>query len=766
MKIQNIFYTQKVLIPRTNINNQSQALDNHTKKKKESTLLQYYPNYAIPFSARLFRTPENFYAQPFNKIGMPITMKSYLDDDFEDRQKMPPAQMLKLVFDDINETKNLEQVKKIYPDEPLFDNLTDKPTRNARTGILADIEIMKDEDIPLFKNGENNLGLYILKKIYTEAKTLKEINSDFQNDITNEYKGISPIDYETLKAFGIKFPNNSFWKSLTATREEFPYEYKPRKSSVARKSRLIQTNSKKIETNNNNKIQEKPKKFGKVKDWEIDKITDAIIKGNGSKAETEKLIKKKNIQDKDTQTFVNKYLGEINTIVLEKLHISEDMKDYFENYEDLTKTQREKFESYMKNPFINEQRSKVMSATIKLFFDLYGADGNNEDFQELLDYAHSIKPARIARQKEHDRIQAEYEKELGIFETPQEIQEEQLQPIENKSINDEKVIDTIDNIIKDLDKEKFVKIYEFSSDEGPVKIVADLKEAFGEYLDEITKIMPDTFASKFKNYALNNSLTTEPYILSILLKNKGIQVHPDNRILSDEDTVNSTLEIYQNYTDTYQVESRAAQQAVTDAYIEFTKELITPSLFRLGIFEFIEIYKDLNPEEQKFIDNQKKMINEKYNIYKKPLTDSETNKITITIMDLLRKYNPDKSIIKKPSSFVGFDSVFYSLRLLAANKNNKDRDNFKSDIYKYVKEYGGSARFLIDKDMPEALKMAKLEQFLCCFTYDKPGVLLTYSALNRESMEYLKKHNPKIYQFLKTEVLYKLPELTTDSQQI
>jgi len=97
----------------------------------------------LTFTARLFRTPENFYAQPFNKNGMPETMKDYLNADYLDRQKMPPAQMLKLVFDDINETKNLEQVKRIFPDEPLFKDLTDTPNRKVKTGILAEIDVMR-----------------------------------------------------------------------------------------------------------------------------------------------------------------------------------------------------------------------------------------------------------------------------------------------------------------------------------------------------------------------------------------------------------------------------------------------------------------------------------------------------------------------------------------------------------------------------------------------------------------------------------------------
>ena len=148
----------------------------------------------VTFTARLFRSPEDFYSCPWNKNGMPDTMKQYLNADYEDRQHMPPQQMLSLVFDDINETKNLEQVKRIFPDEPLFKNLTDVPNKKSRTGILAEIDLMKEENKSLFKNGKDNLGHYILKKIYLEGKTLKEINEDFNKDKSVYYNGLSPIE--------------------------------------------------------------------------------------------------------------------------------------------------------------------------------------------------------------------------------------------------------------------------------------------------------------------------------------------------------------------------------------------------------------------------------------------------------------------------------------------------------------------------------------------------------------------------------------------
>uniref|UniRef100_UPI004026B13F hypothetical protein n=1 Tax=Candidatus Stercorousia sp. TaxID=3048886 RepID=UPI004026B13F len=145
-----------LLIPQDN-KNSNKSLGNNSSNKYSYNPISYR-DYGISFTARLFRTPANFFEQDFNRNGMPETMKNYLFDDYEDRQNMPPAQMMRLVFDDINETKSLEQVKRIYPKEPLFSNLRDIPNKNARTGVIAEIELMKQDDKSLFKNGQDNLG--------------------------------------------------------------------------------------------------------------------------------------------------------------------------------------------------------------------------------------------------------------------------------------------------------------------------------------------------------------------------------------------------------------------------------------------------------------------------------------------------------------------------------------------------------------------------------------------------------------------------------
>lgn len=700
-----------------------------------------YRDFNISFSQRLFRTPENFYAQPFNKNGMPDTMKDYLNADFSDRQKMPPAQMLKVVFDDIKETKSLEQVRRLFPEEPLFKNLTDTPNRKSRTGVLAEIEIMHQDDKSLFKNGQNNLGLYLLKKIYTEAKTLKEINTDFQKDISVHYKGLSPIDYSTLAAFGIKYPNNSFWKSLTATREEFPYEYKPRNPIV---SRSTQPKSSASEPSVPATKSEK-RRFGNVKAWEIDKLSDALIKGNGSKDETEKQLKKRNVQNKDAQNFVAKYMGEINAVVLEKLHISPDMKDFFSHYDDPDKTQTQKFEEYMKNPYINNLRSKVMSSTIRFFFDVYGVDGNNDEFRELLDYAHSIKSNRIAKQLEHDKLQEEYERELGIFE-PVEDSAEALNP------NDvEKVPFNPDEILDDITKMYNAECYTFNTELGDVKILANLKEAFNEKLNADFAIMPKSFANKFIKTLVSDDTLPESYILTSILENRGFDLPKDDRLMSEDDALNKTLEIYQIYSDKNQLECRAAQQAVVDAFINYTTSLdgpVTPRIFSLGAFEFIPFSKAISPDLKSAILAQHNFINSNFSKYKQPLSDSEVRKATITFIDLLRRYNPKNSIISEDGKFSGFNYLFACFKDLV-NLNVKDINvMFKDEITSYLKDYGGSARFLLDKNISEEYKMAKLENILTNFMFDRNTSAMTYILSTTENIDTLRRHCPVIYKEL------------------
>lgn len=728
MKIYNIspISSQKILLSsQDNKNlNSNKNIENKSNKQYSYNPLAYQ-DYGISFSARLFRTPANFFEQDFNRKGMPETMKNYLFDDYEDRQNMPPAQMMRLVFDDINETKSLEQVKRIYPNEPLFNNLRDIPGRNARTGVIAEIELMKQEDKSLFKNGQDNLGLYLLKKIYLEGKTLKEINNDFQKDISVYYKGLSPIKYETLSAFGIKFPNSAFWKSFTATREDFPYEYKPRKALVLRNNSSHNAISKPKSTN----VIEK-KKFDNVKDWEIDKLADAMIKGMGSGEETKKQIKKHNIQDRETLGFVAKYMSEINSVVLEKVHASDEMKDFYENYDNLSTSQKNIFKAYWNSdPKIKENRSIAMKDTIKLFMEAYGADGNNEEFKELINYANSIKPARLERQNEHNKIQAEYDKMFAELDAESNV--------EKKMIND------VAKKIEDLANDGADKSYTIIPNKHEIKYNGDLSEDFKKELQFQMRLLPESFSNRYVKYFLSHPNVSDKYKLSILVENSIPNEYKD-LLYTKEEFNKISLGVNRDFTLKYPLVIAACNQSLVELLSEF-KPKEAPKMLSLETDQLINLLEFAGVND--LTKEQRAKLNDNYQEYLRPISSKEDiNKINNMLVDFVDSYNEN---LTNDSA-----DVAALIELLKANVISNPvlkKDFAKSLKYsKFLEKYGGSARILLKNNVSDDLKKAKMELMLgdlMSLNVIEMTDILSDNLYNLETI--LKPVNYELYQLLK-----------------
>ena len=686
-----------------------------------------YKDYNINFTARLFRTPANFFEQDFNRNGMPETMKSYLYDDYDDRQNMPPAQMMRLVFDDINETKSLEQVKRIFSDEPLFKNLKDNPNIKARTGVIAEINLMKQENKSLFKNGQDNLGLYILKKIYLEGKTLKEINKDFEKDISVHYKGLSPIKYETLSAYGIKFPDNAFWKSFTATREDFPYEYKPRKAVSPR----VSTDEHRID---NPKPKMEKKKFENVKDWEIDKLADGLIKGIGSKRETDRQLKKYNVQDKEALSFVAKYMSEINSVVLEKVHASDEMREFYENYDNLSGSQRNIFKAYWNsNPQIREQRSTAMKDTIKLFMDAYGVDGNNDEFRELIDYARGIKPTRLQQLEEHNKIQAEYDEmfaKLDVEAVKENITQKEIEEVP-------------------IDKDNNLLSYTVSPKKHEIRFNGDLTEEFKKVIQSQMELLPPSFSKRYVQYFLAHPTVNDKYKLTVLIDDTVPEGYED--LIYKKDEMNKiSLGVNKDFTIKYPYVIAACNQAMVELIAsarpaEAPKMLIldTDQLIKLAEFDF----HDLTAEQKAELDAH-------YQDYMKPVTSKEEiNKINSMLVDFV--YNYDKRY-----SYDKDTQVTCLTELLHANiKTNPALKKDLSRLIKYskfVEKYGGTAKILLNNNIGDDMKKAKLELMvgdLMSVNAREMTDLLSDNKYNLDTI--LKPVDPELYYLLKEKYLVK-----------
>ncbi len=727
-KITPLFYTQK---------NTKKSDNKNLLSKNNYTNYSYNPlayrDYNVNFTARLFRTPENFYEQPFNRNNMPDTMKTYLFNDYEDRKNMPPNQMMKLVYGDIEETKSLEQVKRIFPDESLFANLTDIPNKKARTGVIAEIELIRQENKSLFKNGKDNLGHYLLKKVYLEGKTLKEINSDFEKDISVYYKGLSPIQYETLSAYGIKFPKSAFWKSFIATREDFPYEYKPRKAVEHRNTTL-----ERVTANVISKSKAEPKKFADVKEWEIDKLSEAVIKGKGSVEETRRQIKKSSLKNTESSNFVSKYMSEISSIVLEKVHASDEMKNFAENYDKLSSSEKSLLDAYWNsNPQIKEQRSIAMKDTIKLFMEAYGVDGNNEEFRELINYAHEIKPARLERQRLHDLKQAEYDEMFE--ELSKETKENKISSIE----------DTIKPV--PLSEDKTLRTYTVFPSTHEIRYNGDLDEYLRGVLKEELVLLPDSFVQKYTKFLMNHPLITDKYKLTLAVDGSVPEGYED-KILPDEELHKISYTVNKDFSVKYSQVMTANDQSLVEL-ISTIKPEGAEKLLPLQTDEVMKLARTLGLE--KLSPQQKAQINANYQEYLRPITSKEDiNKINAMIVDFALNY--------KKSSFYDKDAQLNVLmEMLSANL--KDSPSLKKDMLrsikysKFVEKYGGSAKILLKNNVTPEMKKAKLEimisDLMSSNVHDISDIL---SASLKNLDLYLKTSDSELYQLLKTRYLRRM----------
>ena len=670
-------------------------------------------------------------------------MKAYLNEDYEDRQNMPPIQMWKTVFGEINNAESLEDVKKLYPDEPLFKNLKNKPNK-ARVSLISQIQTLENEfeHTPLFKDGNSDLGMYLLKKIYIEGKQISEINNDFKADLNKDYKELidKKIDYNTTSAYGIKFPNLAFWNSFVVTRDDFPYEYKPRKASD------VNPASKKKEASLSDikraVIEDKrPPKF-KPSDNELKVLTDALLDKNPTKAFTK--IKHKGGKNSEQATFVEKYFSPIMRVALEKINASDEMHDFFQHPENRSKSSKERMENYWKqNPYMRKMQSLAMSDTIKLFFEAYGADGNNEVFQNLLKYADSIKPQRQKMREEHERIQRELEEALAIYDTPKE-------PVEVPENN--KVARTTEDLLKEEAAKFNADLYEFETEQGKVVICSNLRETFEEILKDETKFMPKAFRASFINYMLKKEELTDSYILTRALQNTGIKLPKDDRLM-DEDTVERlTLEAYEDFSRKNPKIANAAQQALIDIVLSFAPSDVSRKIYTLGIFEIPDVLSGLSDEGKNAILAKSNEMNKLYAEYKKDLSESEIRKVVLAISDLLSHYETKNTIINNGSYFSEYP-VLMSAVSQNLKTSKKAKDMFKEEVRAYLRQYGGTARIFLDKNVPEPIKMAKLEQFLCHFSFDTSS-LYKYAAFDRNVLDnYVRYHNFELYKFLMTEVI-------------
>ena len=629
-----------------------------------------YQDFRINFRGR---TPENFYAQEFNVRHMPERMKEYLNQDYETRKHIPPQQIMSESFKYLEAADNFSDVKSIYPE---FSNLHEANLK-GRTGILADIKLSRElSDTPLFKDGSDHLGMYLLKKIYLEGKTIKEINKDFyEKDLNPEYRGAitQPITYGTTSAYGIQYPKTDFWNSFIATRDEYKKFFVdlPKQSKAELKQELIKKH--------HPEKSEPEKKYSRkyaLKKYQKQLLKDDIKKSKGDVEQLEKAIRRRFTKDDPEAAFIVKYLSPIMTIAADKIHLSEEEK----LFAGTNKTNDNFFARFWKaKPELLEQYSTAITDTIELFEETYESGGTipvNSEYQviregientkpidfvpqrfvELLDYTQTIVPTRLKNYAEHEKLQSEWDEH---FKWRYGEIEESAPVIVKKSTTD---------ILNKAAQDNNAQVYRLNGVNGDeIAVTGNLDEFLGDYLRKEYFGFPPKFINMLINFTLKHPMMTEDAKLSLATRNIADKID-DERILE-----------------------KTALDSITN-FIKSELELETAagSLAALVVFASYsnypeKVYRTLYPHCKEADSNEyslqllkhkddaktKEELNRLYDIYRKPPTQSELNKIKLKILSFIRDF--DRNWIKSP------ESAIYGMHGLASNieqiqgllKNNK-----------------------------------------------------------------------------------------------
>ena len=202
--------------------------NNEKQNYKRDTLQGYYLTPAISFEARVDKGLQRFYE--FNIRRMPSTVKNYIET-LPDKSLYTPLGAQRNAFSKLLYAKNAEDIKKLYPEEDLFKNLVNPDSSKATRGILG-IFRENRELLELCGQGiladNENLTVYLIKKIFLEGKTLDEMNEDLKRDCNPEFRSLYQqkengmmLRSSTLKALGIEQPEFEYLQSLRYTRDGY-----------------------------------------------------------------------------------------------------------------------------------------------------------------------------------------------------------------------------------------------------------------------------------------------------------------------------------------------------------------------------------------------------------------------------------------------------------------------------------------------------------------------------------------------------------------
>ncbi len=196
----------------TTLKNQTKTTITKQNQGASLPIFHYPNNYFLSFEKRVDKDIVSW--EERNKEKMPTTTKNCLVAMSEAKKMgFSPLEIRQKAFEYLNICETVDDIHSLFPDEELFQNIKSANEIRPHNNLIREIKTMKptlEECGETILQNENDLTVYLIKKIYLEAKSLHEINQDLDNDLNPVFKNKDKnyINRSTIKSLGIETPKD------------------------------------------------------------------------------------------------------------------------------------------------------------------------------------------------------------------------------------------------------------------------------------------------------------------------------------------------------------------------------------------------------------------------------------------------------------------------------------------------------------------------------------------------------------------------------
>ena len=671
------------------------------------------------FEARVDKSFTRFYE--VNEKRMPVTLKNYIAG-ITDFTLITPISAMKKAFEYLELARNVKDIKEIFPDEPLFKNLIEPQESKTGNGIIGLIK--QDEEI-LALSGQSvlkdniDLTTYLVKKIFLENKTIREINEDLDKDLHEDFKSDfkfkNPdgqyVHKSTLSALGIKSPNPEYRNSLRFTDEAYAdmvgekvsagllnfWESMPEEERTARAKKSISSFENWWNSLSKNEILDRIARQISTLDMlkEYKSFKRAEIKAETKLNEKqEPVINSKKTHTKSAKLSSDElflkwasnnlkiYLANMSEADKDSLHIKR-MQHLVSRWAQMSPGERTEYISKMKSGLepLKFAMIDAWNHSLEIIKDLSAHMKANQIYKpaDLLYSSEEFSEFQSKVMTEFWNSHPEHAKKLGKNIT-----------LANEKINMAISRGTFEALKKQIIRDKNQRIkdlqkYKINTDIRPAELSSEMEEFKKLYLSLHSEYnyLPKSYVDEYFA-ALESNLTSEEISAGINNMKSGSISNLSN---SDLDYIYSTT-VKENSL--CSGNNRALEASLANTLYSCTsnpavyslshKELKTALSQLLDQKSTIYVYSQEKDKTLKFTVNKfdisKEKIENLYNLYKQPLTNENLNEIAI----------------------VYFDS----------------NDNSYDDLIEYLKTYGKSLNILFSEKsiFPVEVKTEMFNKFI------------------------------------------------------